>query len=187
MRIKQISFFMLAICLLASCITPNEMAMQIGASPESDERVTVDLRALQTRYFESLDEKRLLHAATQSLQDLGFTISESSVEAGVLVGSKKRNAEEAGQVAGQVALTVVLALFGSATSPTWDQEQDIFVSLVISPIKNSQKSAVRVLFDRRITNNHGIVWRSELIVESEIYQEFFDKLSQGVFLEAEQI
>jgi len=187
MRIIQIPYLAFALCLLASCITPNEMAMKVGGSPDTDERVTVKLRPLQTRYFDSLDEKRLLHAATQSLQDLGFTITESSVNAGVLVGSKKRSAEEGGQVAGQVALSVVLALFGTVTTPTWDQEQDIYVSLVISPNKNTQKSAVRVLFDRRITNNQGVVWRTEIISKPEIYQEFFDKLSQGVFLEAEEI
>ena len=38
-----------------------------------------------------------------------------------------------------------------------------------------------------MTNNHGQLWRSEIILDAPIYQEFFDKLSQGVFLEAHKL
>lgn len=171
---------------VSGCVNPNQVAMRIGAPPElkKEGKSTVSLRALQVRRFEVLNERILLQAATQTLQDLGFTISESSLEAGVLVGSKKRDAVESGQVAGQLLLALLAAVAGSSHNPTWDKEQTIVVTLITTPVKNSKQIETRVSFDRRLTNNRGQLWRAELITEAPIYQEFFDKLSKSIFLEA---
>ena len=167
---------------------PNQVAMEVGAPPGTEDGVsTVDWRVLQTRRFETDDGLKILDAATATLQDLGFTIVESSAGAGVLVASKQRDAEEAGQIAGQVMLAVLVGLFGSYHSPTWDKEQSIYVTLIASPIANSRMTEVRALFDRRLTNNHGQLWRTELIEDPEIYQEFYNELSKGLFLEAHRI
>lgn len=168
---------------ITGCVNANDIAKEVGAPPQG----AVDLRALQTRRFDTLDEHALLAAATQTLQDLGYTITESSADVGILVASKERDAEEAGQVAGQVALMVVAALFGSFHNPVWDKEQSINVTLVATPIQNSKQIEVRVSFDRHLTNNHGHRWRAELLMEPELYQQFFEKLSAGVFLEAQKI
>lgn len=173
---------------LTACVTANDVAMQVGAAPGTMEgTTTVDMRVLQTRRFDTSDEVRLLLAATQTLQDLGFTITESSADVGVLVASKQRDAEESSQIAGQVALTVFAALLGVYHNPTWDTEQTIFVTLITAPIAGSEASEVRVSFDRRMTNNYGQQWRTELVRDQQIYQEFFNKLAEGVFLEAHAI
>lgn len=157
--------------------------MQVGQPPKS----AVDLRNLQTRRFDTLDELKLISAATQTLQDLGFIVSESQVDVGVLVGSKMRNAEEAGQISGQIVLTIALALLGTHHNPVWDKEQNITVTIVTTPVENSKQVALRASFDRQLTNNHGHLWRAEVLLDPKMYQEFFDRLSQGVFLEAHTI
>jgi hypothetical protein len=166
--------------LLTACQNPNEHAKLIGKPPEA----AVKLRELQTRRFDSLDEKALLGAATEALQDLGFIISESASDVGVLTASKQRDAEEAGQVVGQIALTMFFAVLGAYYDPTWDKEQTIQVTLVATPIEKSRQIDVRVSFDRVLTNNKGIKWRAELIQDGELYKGFFDRLSQSVFLES---
>ena len=174
--------------LVASCASPpNDVAMKIGGPPVEEGKTSLDLRNLQIRRFDSLDEQRLLHAGIQTLQDLGFTVTESSAEVGVLVGSKQRDAEESGQVAGQIVLTLFAAALGSAHNPTWDKEQSIFVTFVSTPIENSKQTEVRISFERRLTNNHGKLWRAELILDPKIHQEFFTKFSQGTFLEAHKL
>jgi hypothetical protein len=40
-----------------------------------------------------------------------------------------------------------------------------------------------VSFDRYITNNHGDLWRTELITDPVIYQQFYERLNQGLTLE----
>ena len=114
-------------------------------------------------------------------------MTESSLASGVLVGSKQRDAEEGGQIAGQVVLTIIAAALGSFHNPVWDQSQEIRITLTTSPVENSKQSDVRVSFDRRLTNNHGHLWRAEVITDAKIYQEFFEKFAASAFLEANKI
>ena len=174
--------------VLSACVSPNDVAMDIGGQPKAEEgKTALNLRSMQTRRFDTFDERRLLRAATQTLQDLGYTVTESSLKSGVLVGAKERDAEESGQIAGQVMLTLIFAALGTYHSPTWDASQKIVVTLTTSPVENSNQSDVRVSFDRRLTNNYGDLWRSEVILDPRVYQEFFEKFSQGVFLEGQKL
>jgi hypothetical protein len=163
---------------LTACVDANKIAMQIGKTPEGAEK----LRSLETRRYATLDEQALLVASTQTLQDLGFTVSESAPAAGVLVASKQRDARETGQVVGAIVLAV---LFG-ANAAVWDVEQTINVTLVTTPIANSKQVEVRVAFDRVIRNNKQQN-RAELVQDMEVYHQFFDKLSTGVSLEGQQV
>jgi len=145
--------------------------------------VSLSIRQRQSRYFETVDEKMLLASSAAVLQDLGFNIDESETELGVVVGSKDRDATEAGQVVGAL---VMAALFGVAVP--WDDEQKIRVSLVTRPISETPpKMAVRVTFQRIVWNTQKQVSKIEGLDDPELYQEFFDKLSQSVFLEAYEI
>lgn len=167
-----------AVSLSACQTNPNELAMKIGA-PQAG---VVELRALQSRRFDSTNSVAVLNAATQTLQDLGFTIQESASSVGVLSASKSRDAQETGQVAGAVAVAVVGALFGVYVDPTWDEDQVINVTLVESPVPASSQVDLRVGFDRTVRNNKNM-YRAEIIIEPKIYQEFFEKFSQSLFLE----
>lgn len=156
----------------------NQVAMQIGKPSQS----AVSVRSLQTRRFDTLDEAAILGATIETIQDLGFTVTESSKDVGLVVASKQRDAEESGQVAGAIMMTI---LFG--TQPIWDKEQTIQITVTATPIENSKQIEVRASFDRNLVNNKGILWRAELLLEPKLYQEFFDKLSQAAFLEAHTI
>ena len=111
-------------------------------------------------------------------------MEESSSNLGVVTASKSRDAVETGQVAGQIALTVVFALLGAAYNPVWDKYQKIHVTTTVVPAESRGQYAVRVSFDRYIWNNQGLLWRTELVSEPKIYQEFFEKLGHGRALTA---
>ncbi|MCM0019136.1 MAG: hypothetical protein NBV67_04020 [Tagaea sp.] len=186
MRLRRVAFvgaLAVATLPLSGCVDANQKALEIGQPPAG----ALELRNLQTRRFGTLDTLALFQAATQTLQDLGYTVTESALDVGVLVASKQRDARETAQVTGQVALTILFALMGTAYTPTWDQEQTINVTLVATPIVNSNQIEVRASFDRSLLNNHGHKWRAELLLEPELYREFFDKFSQSAFLEAERL
>ena len=144
-------------------------------------------RQLQTRRFDT-DEKTLLSASAAVLQDLGFNITESETELGLIVCSKQRDATSAGQVVG----AIFLALLAGVATPI-DKAQLIRASLVTHPIyfdetdKSKCLCAVRITFQRVVTNTNGQITRQECINEVKIYQEFFDKLAQSLFLEAHEI
>ena len=163
-------------------------------------------RQMQTRRFETGNYEMMLTAASQVFQDLGFNLDETERQLGILVGSKKRSAVSGGQIAG----AILLAIFTGVAQPT-DKEQIIRASLVMSELdngtpkvqvgetKSSKKSkvvaknaepaqsTVRVTFQRVVINTQGQATRAEQINDPKIYQDFFDKLSQAVFLEAHEL
>jgi len=149
---------------------------------------SLKFRQLQTRHFDAC-EQTVLSASAAVLQDLGYNIDEAATDLGVIVSSKKRDATHGGQVVG----AILVALFTGSVTPV-DDTQLIRASLVTNPLKVDEnveelqfRTAVRVTFQRIVTNTQGQISRREGIVVEEIYQEFFDKLSQSLFLEAHEI
>lgn len=167
---------LLGALLAAACQDPewaNRAALQIGA-PRAD---AAAIRERQTTRITSTSEQRVLAEITQVLQDLGFTIEESSGRYGVLAGSKDRDATEAGQVVGQLALTVGLALLGVRYNPIWDQDQIIRTTVTTRPA--GRDVDVRVSFERIITTNQGTS-RVELLTEPEFSAGFFEQVRAGL-------
>lgn len=149
---------------------------------------SLQFRQMQTRQFDS-DEKTILSASASVLQDLGYNIDESATELGVIVCSKHRDAKQAGQVFG----SILVAMLTGVATPV-DHTQLIRVSLVSNPMRSDgisadtpYRTAVRVTFQRVVTNTQGQISRLEGIMDDEIYREFFDKLAQSLFLEAHEI
>ena len=174
---KLLLLFFLCILLIPGCATtvPKE-AMSL--SP-----VSLEQRQIQTRKYETNDEEKILIACAGLLQDMGFNIDESETELGVIVGSKMRSAVNVGQ---QIA-AVLAAAFTGVVTPT-NKEQKMRASVVTKPIgENGEYTAVRVTFQRIVWNTSGQVTILEGLTDPEIYQEFFDKLSKAIFLEAHEI
>jgi len=143
---------------------------------------TLKDRQLQTRSFETSDEKMVLQAVAGLLQDLGFNIDESETKLGIIVASKNRDATDAGQIAGAVAIAI---LFGVSTAV--DSHQKMRASVVTSPVSGGKLIKVRVTFQRIIWNTQGRVSKTESMTDPKDYQEFFEKLSKSMFLEAHEI
>jgi len=172
----------IAVQILLSGCAPQIPPEALQLSKDS-----LKLRQLQSRRFDT-DEKTLLSASASLLQDLGFTIEESETDLGVISCSKKRDATSAGQVIG----AILFAVLTGAVMPI-DKEQLIRASIVTCPVqidendKSKCRTTLRVTFQRVVTNTAGQTTRLECIEEPEIYREFFDKLSQSLFLEAHEI
>lgn len=141
---------------------------------------SLEMRQLQTRSFDTINENNILTACAGLLQDLGFSIDSSETKLGLITGSKDRDAKEGGQIATAV---FVSALFG--TSTVYDTNQNIRASIVTH--RNGNKIIVRVTFQRTVWNNYGNISKLEILDDPEMYSGFFDSLSKSVFLEAHAI
>jgi hypothetical protein len=143
---------------------------------------TLEIRGRQSKRFVTQDERAILIASNQLLQDLGFNLEDSSKDTGLLVASKDRTAVDGGQVAGQI---VAAAIFGVRVPI--DKDQKIRVSVVTSPSASGNAVDVRVTFQRLIWNDMGVLYKLERLDNPELYKEFFEKLSKALFLEAQEI
>lgn len=172
--------------LLAGCVTHTEPAELFQLTAESPRH-----RAMQTRLFETSNEKELLSASAAMLQDLGFQVEESVHEVGFLRATKERSAREYGQYI-QRALFFILSL-GKLVAPV-DLHQKIAAGLITRPLnQDASRQEVRIVFYRVVWKGDGQSdqqyippgeQRMEMIRDPEIYQQFFAKLSKAVFLEA---
>ena len=159
----------------SGCVSNN-----IPAGALQWEETTLEFRSLQSRKFDTQDEKKVVVACAGLLQDLGFNLTESETELGLVTGEKDRTAVEGGQVAGKV---IMAALFGA--NVVIDTHQKMKASVVTRPVKGG--IVVRVTFQRIVINENNAVSKLESLKDPKQYQEFFSKLSKSLFLTANEI
>ena len=179
--------------LLSGCVQMPKVETFFVLTPESAQH-----RALQTRMFETPDEKELLSASAAVLQDLGFQIEESRPQVGMLRAAKERGAREYGQEIMQSLIFILCAIGGKAVITPVDVHQQISATLVTRRSEtDASRFSVRILFHRSIWKGGGQNAADqhippgqqslEVINDAKIYQQFFSKLSKSVFLEAHKI
>jgi len=171
------TIIVLSLAIITSCST--------GVPPEALKlnKKSLENRQLQTRVFDTDNEEKVLNACVAIMQDLGFNIKDMSSKLGVLVGTKQRDATKASQV---VASVFAAALTGQATPI--DDEQKMKVSIVTNYMsEDNERIKIRVTFQRLVWDTQGNITKREFLSKSEIYKEFYSKLSKSLFLEAHEI
>lgn len=146
-------------------------------------------RELQMRRFDTQNEGSIILASAGVLQDLGFSINRSETGLGVIVASKDKDATDAGQVALATASVVLAAMGGHSSNAfqTIDHVQKIKVSIVVRPGADNVQTLVRTTFQRVVWNKAGQVSKLETLTAPGLYNDFYEKLSKAVFLEAHAI
>ena len=169
---------LLPVCaMLAACAaTIPERALELPAQ-------TLEDRRMQSRRFEGIGEAELLAACAGVLQDLGFNVDESEADLGLIVASKERPAHDRGQA----TIAMLLDIFVDIEIDV-DKEQRIRASLVTQPVEGDTRAyLVRVTFQRIVWNTKNEISKREVLNDPELHQQFFDRLSKSVFLEAHSI
>lgn len=184
--------FLILISWLSGCVPMPKAEDFFKLTPESAKH-----RALQTRMFETSDEKELLSASAAVLLDLGFQVEESSTEVGVLRAAKERSAREYAQEILQACVCLLSAVGGEPIIMPVDLHQQINATLVTRRSESApSRFSVRINFYRMVWKGDGATGdqsippgeqRIEMIYDEKIYRQFFAKLSKSVFLEAHKI
>lgn len=165
---------------LAGCVTvpPNTFVV----TPE-----LLQQRQLETRRYDGIKEADLIIASANVLQDLGFNLENSESKLGVLTASKQRDASNGGEI----AAAIFIALLGGGATPI-SKDQTIRVALVVRPVNDSNGKSmveshfVRVTFQRLVRRTDNSVF-GQTLRETELYQDFYERVSKSVFLEAHKI
>ena len=154
----------------------------------------LELREIQSRTYEDVTEIEILSASSGVLQDLGYAIDEVEKDLGVLSASKRASAKDEIEIVGKIALdvldclvTFMLGCEDDAYQSSKDV-QDIKMTLVVLPdLKKERTHRVRITMQRLVWMKSGDLHKQETILDAEVYQAFFDKLSKSVFLEKEGV
>ena len=179
-----ISLF-LATLFFSACATNSSVKksmLELSAS-------TMEERALQTRSFDTNDTLNILSVSVATLQDLGFSVDEISRDFGAITASKERDARETGQ---QVGLGIVAFLGILAGAPNAANIMDSAyhtqtIRASVVSIRKREKSIVRLTVQRIMYNSKGIAIKVETVNDPEIYQQFFEKVSENIFLEGHKL
>ena len=147
----------------------------------------IQQRQLETRRFDGISEAELIVASANALQDLGFNLENSETGLGVITASKQRDAKNGGEI----AAAVFVALLGGGAMAV-SKDQTIRVSLVVRPVLGSDgdslknSSLARISFQRVIRRTDNSTF-AQTMRDPELYQEFYERLSKSVFIEAQKV
>ncbi len=189
----------MALCALVTVLV-HPVSVQAGQTVELSMTPLFQLNptdpadlVIQSRRFDARESDVVLNGCLSVLQDMGYSISSGNRQLGLVTAKKKAEVLPPGlghavAEAALIATTILLSLLTGqdmVTDLPEQVEQTIYVSLLVSEEAASQ-TLVRLSIDRDMRYDNGwiIPDHTELPL---IYQEFFEKLSRAVFLEAHQL
>lgn len=156
MRVHRYCTVSCVVIFLASgCNLPSSPEAQTAALTLNS--ASLAKRQVQSRRYDTLDSSSMMAASISVLQDLGYSIDETSLATGLINASKFRP--------------------GTAFR----------ASIVVRPTADRAALTARVSFQAIHLDGRYQAIQAETIDDQNVYRLFFDKLSQSVFLEGHDI
>jgi hypothetical protein len=134
----------------------------------------LQIREYQTHTFDTQDQKQVLKACLNTLQDEGYIVKNAVPDLGLLTATKQVDVENK-------TATVLLALFGGYNT-RYAKNSETEVTVNVSDYGKQVK--VRANFSLKVIDNKGGVVDVKQIQQQEYYQDFFSRLDKALFLEA---
>lgn len=141
------------------------------------EKTQLQIREFQTRSFDHKDEKAVMKAVLDVLQDDGYIVKNAVSDLGLLTATKEVDVENGGEK--------FWSSFWLGHHATWKKNSLIEVSCNIS--SRAEKTKVRANFQLKIIDNKGGVVEVKPLDDEKFYQTFFSKVDKGLFLHKENL
>lgn len=141
------------------------------------QKTQLQIREFQTRTFEHTDEKAVMKAVLNVLQDDGYIVKNAVSDLGLLTATKEVDVEK-----GEERFWNTFWLGHHAT---WSKNSLIEVSCNISMLGSKVK--VRANFQLKTMDNKGGTVEVRPVEDEKFYQTFFSKVDKGVFLHKENL
>ena len=148
------------------------------APPPGPEMTQLQVRQLQTREYDGVDEKPVIKAVIAALQDEGFIISTVNLDLGLVTAAMEIRDEDKGTKGWS-------EFFYGPGMGTYQTTKRFEASATAQ----KQATTVRVRINivaKALTNAGGIVW-SQPVYEADVYQKIFSKVDKSVFLGKESM
>ncbi len=143
-------------------------------APAKPPQTQMQIRQFQTRMYNITDSTRALKAVMNVLQDEGYIVKQANTELGLLVATKEAPISGAG-----------FSRFMMGPEATYDTTQVTECSANVTPYNGQMR--VRVNFIQKRVNNRGGVSQTVQVGDETFYQNFFSKVSKGIFIENQNL
>lgn len=166
---KILIFALLITILLSGCAMTSEEV--------KPEKTQLQIREFQTRTFDINDQKLVMKALVNVLQDDGFIIKNAVTDLGLITAEKIIDIENKTEAA--------LLSFFAGYQAEWKKASVIECTANIN--EYGKQTRVRVNFSVKILTNKGGIREVKQIEDEKYYQEFFSKVDKGIFIQKEKI
>jgi len=138
----------------------------------------LQIRQIQTRFYEIKNTKRAMKAILNVLQDEGFMPKEVDVDVGFAYAVKEMDVEDAGE-------RFWAKFWHGREDAKWRKSSIIECAANVTELRDGMR--VRLSFQVKVLDNNGQVLSLETIDDPRFYQDFFSRVDKSVFIEKEGV
>lgn len=160
-------------------ITIGIVGLLTGCAPRPSEPppTQLQIREIQTREFATCDTKLVMKSMMNVLQDEGFIIKNAVVDLGLLSAEKNIDVENRAEA--------IFAAMFVGPQARWSKYQILEASANVSEF--GPKTRIRINFQIKTLDNFGCPKDVITLNDPCYYQEFFEKVSKGIFIQEQDI
>jgi len=145
--------------------------------PPTPTATPMQVRAIQSREFSTTDDRMVMKAVLNVLQDEGFIAKNAVTDLGLISAMKETDvSKRSDQIWGSIF---------AGPDARWPMMDVIEATANISPFGKSTR--VRISFHQRVLDNRGATMSTFEITDALIYRDFFAKVDKGLFIEKQRI
>lgn len=175
---KRLAVVLAIAAAAAGCASGSGARAMLPTSP-------LDLRVAQSRVFDTADNRLVLKAALNALQDAGFTIRQTDAELGLVTAIAEwqlRSRNTGLRVFKWVAAPFT---YGASLLIPTGRNEFATIEANVNVTREAGRTRARVSLVSRVADAEGNVRRVEAIADPLAYQSLLARLDKAIYLERE--
>jgi len=145
----------------------------------------LEVRAAQSREYDTADSRLVLKAALNALQDSGFTIRETSAELGLVTGVAEWQSRSESRGTKILKWVGVPFTYGASLLIPSGRNEFSTLEATVNVTREADRTRARVSLVARVRDAGGSVRSVQAIADPLAYQGLLSRLDKAVYLERE--
>jgi len=166
-RTYKLTSLFIIILFISACAT----------APPSPQKSQLQIREIQTKVFEVNDQKMVMKAMINVLQDDGYIVENANVDLGLITASKETDVES--------GWSKFFAQLDEGNHARWSKIMIVESSSNISQVGDRVK--VRMNFRGKVLDNQAGIIDVYQIDDEQFYKDFFIKVDKAIYLQQQNI
>ncbi len=164
--------------VVGACATTNESLRRAPQAP-------LELRQAQSRSFGTADQRLVLKAALNVLQDQGFVIRNADAELGLVTAVMEWRSRQPSQALRIVKWVAVVPTYGASLLVPTGRTEFSAIEASVNATREGAGTRVRISLVTKVTAKNGTVQSVTPVEDPLAYQRLLDGLDKAVFFEKE--